>query len=259
MFGMFFLGALYMQRILGYDALQVGLAYLPLTIVMGTMSFRFTGQLNLKYGPEATLVPAMIFVVAGLLWLARTPIEANYVFDLLPSMILIGLGAGLGFPSLMTLAMAGTTESDWDWRRARQHERPGGWRDRPRDTRHVWDRAHRGTRSPTARRQRRRSTPAITSPTSSAPGWCSSRSPSRSPPCGRGFQSLPSRYPNLSLNRPQRVWASLRLQSWPRLPSGPAFTARPLPLLWPTRARRRHAGSRSAVAGAPARHRRAGR
>jgi EmrB/QacA subfamily drug resistance transporter len=111
-FGMFFLGALYMQRILGYDALQVGLAYLPLTIVMGTMSFRVTGQLNLKYGPEATLVPAMICIVAGLLWLARTPIDANYVFDLLPSMILIGLGAGLGFPSLMTLAMSGTTEGD---------------------------------------------------------------------------------------------------------------------------------------------------
>jgi len=112
MFGVFFLGALYMQRILGYDALQVGLAYLPLTIVMGTMSFRFTGQLNLKYGPEATLVPAMVFIVAGLLWLARAPTDANYVFDLLPSMILIGLGAGLGFPSLMTLAMSGTTESD---------------------------------------------------------------------------------------------------------------------------------------------------
>jgi MFS family permease len=76
------------------------------------MSFRFTGQLNLKYGPEATLVPAMIFVVAGLLWLARTPIDANYVLDLLPSMILIGLGAGLGFPSLMTLAMSGVAGSD---------------------------------------------------------------------------------------------------------------------------------------------------
>jgi EmrB/QacA subfamily drug resistance transporter len=112
MFAMFFLGALYMQRILGYDALQVGLAYLPLTIVMGTMSFRFTGQLNLRYGPEATLVPAMIFVAAGLLWLARSPIDANYVVDLLPAMILIGLGAGLGFPSLMTLAMSGVSESD---------------------------------------------------------------------------------------------------------------------------------------------------
>jgi EmrB/QacA subfamily drug resistance transporter len=112
MFGMFFLGALYMQRILGYDALQVGLAYLPLTVVMGTMSFRFTGQLNLRYGAKATLIPAMVFIVAGLLLLARTPVDANYVVDLLPPMILIGLGAGLGFPSLMTLAMSGATPSD---------------------------------------------------------------------------------------------------------------------------------------------------
>jgi EmrB/QacA subfamily drug resistance transporter len=112
MFGMFFLGALYMQQILGYGPLQVGLAYLPMTVVMGTMSFRFTGQLNLRFGPEATLVPAMGFVLAGLLLLARTPVDATYVTDLLPPMILIGLGAGLGFPSLMTLAMSGTTASD---------------------------------------------------------------------------------------------------------------------------------------------------
>jgi EmrB/QacA subfamily drug resistance transporter len=112
MFGMFFLGALYMQQILGYDPLQVGLAYLPMTVVMGTMSFRFTGQLNLRFGPEATLVPAMGFVLAGLLLLARTPVDATYVRDLLPPMILIGLGAGLGFPSLMVLAMSGATESD---------------------------------------------------------------------------------------------------------------------------------------------------
>jgi EmrB/QacA subfamily drug resistance transporter len=112
MFGMFFLGALYMQRILGYDALQVGLAYLPLTVVMGTMSFRFTGQLNLRFGPQATLVPAMVFVVVGLLLLARTPVDATYAVDLLPPMILIGLGAGLGFPSLMVLAMSGATPSD---------------------------------------------------------------------------------------------------------------------------------------------------
>jgi predicted MFS family arabinose efflux permease len=94
MFGMFFLGALYMQRILGYDALDVGLAYLPMTVVMGTMSFRFTGQLNLRYGPQATLVPAMVFIVGGLLLLARTPVDASYAIDLLPAMILIGLGPG---------------------------------------------------------------------------------------------------------------------------------------------------------------------
>ena len=112
MFGMFFLGALYMQQILGYDALQVGLAYLPTTVVMGTMSFRFTGQLNLRYGPQATLVPAMVFVVVALLLLARTPVDATYAIDLMPAMILFGLGAGLGFPSLMTLAMSGATASD---------------------------------------------------------------------------------------------------------------------------------------------------
>jgi EmrB/QacA subfamily drug resistance transporter len=112
MFGMFFLGALYMQRILGYGALEVGLAYLPMTVVMGAMSFRFAGQLNLRYGPQATLVPAMAFVVAGLLLLARTPVDATYAVDLLPAMILIGLGAGLGFPSLMTLAMSGATDGD---------------------------------------------------------------------------------------------------------------------------------------------------
>src|SRR4051794_6895649 len=112
MFGMFFLGALYMQQILGYTALQVGLAYLPMTVVMGTMSFRVTGQLNLRYGPQATLIPAMLFIVAGLILLARTPVDATYAVDLLPAMILIGLGAGLGFPSLMTLAMSGATASD---------------------------------------------------------------------------------------------------------------------------------------------------
>jgi MFS family permease len=112
MFGMFFLGALYMQRILGYDALQVGLAYLPATVVMGVMSFRFTGQLNLRFGPQATLVPAMAFIVIGLLLLARTPVDATYALDLMPAMILIGLGAGLGFPSLMVLAMSGATPSD---------------------------------------------------------------------------------------------------------------------------------------------------
>ena len=112
MFGMFFLGALYMQRILGYGALQVGLAYLPATLVMGTMSFRFSARLNMRYGPKATLIPSMVAIAAGLLLFARTPVEASYVVDLLPPMVLIGLGAGLGFPSLMTLAMSGATPSD---------------------------------------------------------------------------------------------------------------------------------------------------
>jgi MFS family permease len=112
MFGMFFLGALYLQRILGYDALEVGLAFLPATIAMGTMSFRFTAQLNLRFGPRATLIPGMVSIGAGLLLFALTPVDATYVTDLMPAMVLLGLGAGLAFPSLMTLAMSGATKSD---------------------------------------------------------------------------------------------------------------------------------------------------
>jgi MFS family permease len=76
------------------------------------MSFRFTGQLNMRFGPEATLLPAMGFVILSLLLFARTPVDASYVVDIMPPMIALGLGAGLAFPSLMTLAMSGATPSD---------------------------------------------------------------------------------------------------------------------------------------------------
>jgi EmrB/QacA subfamily drug resistance transporter len=112
MFGMFFLGALYLQRILGYDALEVGLAFLPATIVMGTASLRFSGRLNMRFGPKATLIPALVSIGAGLLLFARTPVDGGYLADILPAMALVGLGAGLGFPALMMLAMSGATQSD---------------------------------------------------------------------------------------------------------------------------------------------------
>jgi len=112
MFGMFFLGALYLQRILGYDALEVGLAFLPWTIVMGAMSFRFTARLNMRFGPQATLVPALVIIAAGMIFFAQTPVDGSYVTDILPAMILMGLGTGLAFPSLMMLAMSGATPQD---------------------------------------------------------------------------------------------------------------------------------------------------
>ena len=112
MFAMFFLGALYLQRILGYDPLEVGLAFLPATIVMGTISLRYTERLNMRFGARATLLPGIVAIAAGLLLFARTPVDGSYVTDLVPAMVLIGLGAGLSFPSLMTLAMSGATQSD---------------------------------------------------------------------------------------------------------------------------------------------------
>jgi EmrB/QacA subfamily drug resistance transporter len=112
MFGMFFLGALYLQRILGYDALEVGLAFLPATVVMGTMSLRFSGPLTMRYGPRATLIASLVSIGLGLVVFAQTPVDGSWATDILPAMVLIGLGAGLGFPSLMTLAMSGATPSD---------------------------------------------------------------------------------------------------------------------------------------------------
>jgi len=112
MFGMFFLGALYLQQILGYDALGVGLAFLPATVVMGAMSLRFSGPLILRFGARATLIPSLLGIGAGLLLFARTPVDGTYLTDVLPAMVLVGFGAGLGFPALMGLAMSGATPSD---------------------------------------------------------------------------------------------------------------------------------------------------
>jgi EmrB/QacA subfamily drug resistance transporter len=112
MFSMFFLGALYMQRILGYDPLQVGLAFLPGTIVMGTMSLYVSGPAALRFGPKRVLVVCLVAMGSAMLLFARTPVDGSYVPDLLPIMLLFGFGAGLSFPALMQLTMAGVAPSD---------------------------------------------------------------------------------------------------------------------------------------------------
>ncbi len=112
MFGMFFLGALYLQRILGYDPLEVGLAFLPSTIVMGTMSLKLSGPLAMRYGPKAMLLVSLVSIGLGLLLFSQTPVDATYATQVMPATIFIGIGAGLGFPSLMGLAMSGATPSD---------------------------------------------------------------------------------------------------------------------------------------------------
>jgi EmrB/QacA subfamily drug resistance transporter len=112
MYGVFFLGALYMQRILGYDALEVGLAFLPVTAVMGTLSLRFSGPLTMRFGPRATMIPSLAAIAVALVLFARTPVDGRYLTDVLPVMVLLGLGAGLAAPALMTLSMSGATASD---------------------------------------------------------------------------------------------------------------------------------------------------
>ena len=112
MFGMFFLGALYLQKVLDYTPLQVGFAFLPTTIVMGGLSLGFSEKLIMRFGPRTTLIPGVCLVVVALLLFARTPVEGNYLTDLLPPFLLIGVGVGTSFPAIMTLAMSGATPED---------------------------------------------------------------------------------------------------------------------------------------------------
>jgi EmrB/QacA subfamily drug resistance transporter len=112
LFGMFFLGALYLQRVLGYGTIEVGLAFLPVALAIGAFSLGLSARLITRFGGRAVLVPGLALVIAGLAWFARVPVHAAYLSDLLPAMLLLGIGAGLAFPSLMTLAMSGATRSD---------------------------------------------------------------------------------------------------------------------------------------------------
>jgi EmrB/QacA subfamily drug resistance transporter len=112
MFGMFFVGALYLQRVLGYDAVEVGLAFLPATVVMGTLSVRYSARLAARFGARGTLVPGLILIVAGLALFGRMPVDGSFAADVLPAMVLLGAGAGTAFPALMSLAMSGVPLSD---------------------------------------------------------------------------------------------------------------------------------------------------
>jgi EmrB/QacA subfamily drug resistance transporter len=112
LFGMFFMGALYLQLVLRYDPLQIGLAFLPMALAMGALTFRFSAQLNTRFGARAVLLVGLVLIAAGLGLFARTPIGARYVVDILPSMVLMGVGGGLSFPAVMTLGMSGATASD---------------------------------------------------------------------------------------------------------------------------------------------------
>jgi len=112
MFGMFFLGALYMQRVLGYDPLQVGLAFLPGTIMMGTMSLYLSGPVMMRFGAKPVIVVCLAAIGGAMLLFARTPVDGDYVVDVLPIMLLFGFGAGLSFPALMQLSMSGASPSD---------------------------------------------------------------------------------------------------------------------------------------------------
>jgi EmrB/QacA subfamily drug resistance transporter len=112
MLGFFFMSSLFMQRVLGLNPLQIGLAFLPVAITIGVLSVGLSARLTTRFGARRVLLPALILVGSGLALYMRLPVQSNYFVDLLPGMLLLGVGAGLVFPSLATLAMSSATDSD---------------------------------------------------------------------------------------------------------------------------------------------------
>jgi EmrB/QacA subfamily drug resistance transporter len=111
LFGMFFLGSLYFQRVLGYDPLGIGLAFLPFSLSIAILSFA-SGPLITRFGARAVLLPSLVLMGVGLVLFARAPVEAHYLVDVLPSILPLGVGFGLAFPSLMALGMSAASEDD---------------------------------------------------------------------------------------------------------------------------------------------------
>jgi EmrB/QacA subfamily drug resistance transporter len=106
MFAWFFLSALYLQFVLGYSPLQVGLAFLPGNLVMMALSLWVSAKLVIRFGVRPPLGVGLALAALGLALFARAPVDGSFVVDVLPSMILLGLGAGIAFNPVLIAAMS---------------------------------------------------------------------------------------------------------------------------------------------------------
>ncbi|MCP1175162.1 DHA2 family efflux MFS transporter permease subunit [Ralstonia chuxiongensis] len=106
MFAWFFISALYMQRVLGYSAMQVGLAFLPANIIMAVFSLGLSAKLVMRFGIRAPLSLGLLVAAVGLALFARAPAGGSFVMDVLPGMLLLGLGAGVAFNPVLLAAMS---------------------------------------------------------------------------------------------------------------------------------------------------------
>ena len=112
MFAWFFLSALYLQLVLGYSPLQVGLAFLPANLIMAAFSVGLSAKLVLHFGVRTPLVIGLLLAAAGLVLFARAPVDGVFAVDVLPSMILLGLGAGMAFNPVLLAAMSDVEPSE---------------------------------------------------------------------------------------------------------------------------------------------------
>src|SRR5687767_6197472 len=106
MFAWFFLSALYLQLVLGYSPLEVGLAFLPGNLIMAAFSLGLSAKLVMRFGIRPPLATGLLLAAVGLLLFARAPVDGSFVVDILPSMILLGFGAGMAFNPVLLAAMS---------------------------------------------------------------------------------------------------------------------------------------------------------
>ncbi len=106
MFAWFFLSALYLQLVLGYSPLQVGLSFLPANLIMGAFSLGLSAKLVMRFGIRIPLGVGLSLAAVGLALFVRAPVNGSFVVDVLPSMILLGFGAGMAFNPMLLAAMS---------------------------------------------------------------------------------------------------------------------------------------------------------
>jgi len=107
MFSYFFFSALYLQLVLGYSPMEVGLAYLPGTVIWGVSSLFLSQRLVMSYGIKPPLLAGLGLMTLALVLLARTPVDGNWAIDILPATIALGIGAGIAFNPILLAAMSG--------------------------------------------------------------------------------------------------------------------------------------------------------
>ncbi|MDO8962837.1 MAG: DHA2 family efflux MFS transporter permease subunit [Methylophilus sp.] len=112
MFAWFFISALYMQSVLGYSALQVGLAFLPANLIMAAFSLGISAKLIMRFGIKMPLAMGLFLAGIGLVLFARMPLDGHFMLDILPGMSLLGVGAGVAFNPMLLAAMNDVDPSD---------------------------------------------------------------------------------------------------------------------------------------------------
>lgn len=106
MFAWFFISALYMQLVLGYSAMQVGLGFLPANLIMAAFSLGLSAKIVMRFGIRTPLALGLLLAAIGLALFARAPVDGSFVLDVLPGMLLLGLGAGIALNPVLLAAMS---------------------------------------------------------------------------------------------------------------------------------------------------------